>query len=98
MELADPKGEHDGEVYSAYLGKKVSYFKCKPNHGIYVKSDELKVEYIGNGNNSDSSNYKDNDQKSTDVKKMLYIIISKHLNLKRILLIFRKVRMQKSTD
>merc|ERR1712228_1156402 len=45
VELLKPCGNCNGEIYSAYLGKKMSYFKCKEEHGLYVKESEVCIVY-----------------------------------------------------
>merc|ERR1712228_581635 len=45
IELLKPCGNCNGEIYSAYLGKKMSYFKCKEEHGLYVKESEVCIVY-----------------------------------------------------
>ena len=45
VELLEPVGDCDGSLFSAYLGKKVSYFKCNDKHGLYLKQSEVSIMY-----------------------------------------------------
>eukprot|EP01084_Bolivina_argentea_P305363 527528_1 len=70
IELAEPKGDCNGEIYSAYLGRKISYFKCESNYGLYIKSTEITVNYASNDKNTENQKQFDNntydDEKATD--------------------------------
>ncbi|OAX37534.1 hypothetical protein K503DRAFT_850414 [Rhizopogon vinicolor AM-OR11-026] len=37
IELPEPKGKNDGSI------KDVTYFSCKPNHGVFVRPSQVKV-------------------------------------------------------
>jgi dynactin 1 len=37
IELNEPKGKNDGSVMG------VSYFTCKPNHGVFIKPSQVRV-------------------------------------------------------
>jgi len=37
IELPEPKGKNDGTVMG------VTYFNCKPNHGVFVRPSQVKV-------------------------------------------------------
>eukprot|EP00484_Ammonia_sp_Unknown_P024722 CAMPEP_0197031066 /NCGR_PEP_ID=MMETSP1384-20130603/10173_1 /TAXON_ID=29189 /ORGANISM="Ammonia sp." /LENGTH=534 /DNA_ID=CAMNT_0042460543 /DNA_START=147 /DNA_END=1751 /DNA_ORIENTATION=+ len=64
LELKDAKGAHDGTLYSSYLSKKISYFKCDPNHGVYIKMKEVKVHYVGHGDAQNDEDEMQNDTKT----------------------------------
>jgi dynactin 1 len=37
IELTEPKGKNDGTVMA------ITYFNCKPNHGVFVRPSQVKV-------------------------------------------------------
>lgn len=49
IELDGPRGKHDGTVDGH------TYFKCKPNHGVLMKLDKVKVLPGQNGPNQNAS-------------------------------------------
>eukprot|EP01084_Bolivina_argentea_P230697 389173_1 len=63
IELAHPKGDCNGEIYSAYLGKKISYFRCESSHGLYIKSNDVTLNYVS----SATDNTEDTDQKTMEI-------------------------------
>lgn len=70
MELIDAKGEHDGEIHSAYLGKKISYFKCEANHGLYIKSINVTINYISQDISNDDDNKISDNGKDEEIQRL----------------------------